>query len=168
MTTAPCADSSADYPFLRHALAALAYRMRKALRGAGAAFATVDAGQGVRRPHDLVWHMEEVIAYAVTFFDPVERPFIPEKFPTFTRQVASFHARLEELSRLLEAGTPMYRGLTPTRLLQGPIADAMTHAGQLALLRRLSGASVPSDNFIFADISPDHLGPDQPPPVQPG
>ena len=43
----------------------------------------------------------------------------------------------------------------------------MAHAGQLALLRRLAGSPVPPENFIFADISPEHLGPDQPHPRSP-
>lgn len=58
-------------------------------------------------------------------------------------------------------------GMTPARLLQGPFADAMTHAGQLAMLRRLAGAPVPPENFIVADVSPDRLGPEQPPPASP-
>ena len=55
----------------------------------------------------------------------------------------------------------------PEQLLQGPFSDAMTHAGQLAILRRLAGSPVPSENFIFAAISPENLGPNQPLPVHP-
>ena len=58
-------------------------------------------------------------------------------------------------------------GTTPARLLQGPFADAMTHAGQLALLRRLAGSPVPPENFIVANVDPTNLGPDQPSPVSP-
>jgi hypothetical protein len=58
-------------------------------------------------------------------------------------------------------------GITPEILLQGPFADAMTHAGQLAMLRRMAGSPVPPENFIFATISPANLGPDQPSPVAP-
>jgi hypothetical protein len=57
--------------------------------------------------------------------------------------------------------------MTEERLLQGPFSDAMTHAGQLALLRRLAGAPVPPENFIVAEIEPDRLGKDQPEPVSP-
>jgi len=52
-------------------------------------------------------------------------------------------------------------------LLQGPLSDAMTHAGQLAILWRLAGSPIPPENFVFADISPENLGPDQPLPVCP-
>ncbi|HEY6802130.1 MAG TPA: hypothetical protein VI306_01005 [Pyrinomonadaceae bacterium] len=58
--------------------------------------------------------------------------------------------------------------LTPEQLLQGPFSDAMTHAGQLAILRGLAGSPVRSENFIYAAITPENLGPDQPAPVRPG
>jgi len=153
--------------FLRHALAAVAYRTQKALRGAGPSFSTFDAGHSVRRPHEIVQHMESVIGYAVTFFDPVERMFNPERCATFTEQIASFHQRLDELGKLLADGSDTHRGLTPERLLQGPIAGALTHAGQRALLRRMAGEPVPKENFIFADITSDRLGPGQAPVMPP-
>ena len=57
--------------------------------------------------------------------------------------------------------------MTPERLLQGPLADAMTHAGQLAMLRRLAGSPVPPEDFSVADIQGTRLGPDQADPVSP-
>ena len=60
-----------------------------------------------------------------------------------------------------------WSAITPERLLQGPLADAMTHAGQLAVLRRLAGEPVPPENFVFADVSAANLGPDQPMPASP-
>jgi len=61
----------------------------------------------------------------------------------------------------------MRDGLTPERMLQGPLSDAMTHAGQLAILRRLAGDPVPPENFIVANIDATRLGPDQSLPVSP-
>jgi hypothetical protein len=57
--------------------------------------------------------------------------------------------------------------MTPERLLQGPFADAMTHVGQLAMLRRLAGAPVPPEDFSEAEITAERLGPDQPAPKRP-
>jgi hypothetical protein len=71
------------------------------------------------------------------------------------------------LARHLEAQTPLLAGVTPERLLQGPFADAMTHAGQLAMLRRLAGMPVAPENFIVADIRPEQLGVEQAEPAQP-
>ena len=71
-----------------------------------------------------------------------------------------------ELREHLDSGTHL-TGLTEEQLLQGQFSDAMTHAGQLAMLRRLHGAPVRSENFIHANISPDNLTADQPDPAAP-
>ena len=149
---------------LRHFLAALAYRTQKALRGAPESFAEYRVVAQTRTPHELVHHMDSVLGYARTLFIGGEyRPARQEEFAT---QVRFFHEMLESLARHLESGAPLV-GTTPEQMLQGPFADAMTHAGQLAMLRRLAGSPVPPENFIVAEISADNLGPDQPPPASP-
>lgn len=150
---------------LRHFLAALAYRTQKALRGARPDFSSFDAGCDVRAPIELVRHMTSVLGYARTFF--VGGTYRPEPLATLQDEVARFHEMIEDLSGLIDRGQPMLEGLTPERLLQGPFSDAMAHAGQLAMLRRLAGDPVPPENFIVADISTDRLGPDQALPVSP-
>ncbi len=149
---------------LRHFLAALAYRTQKAIRGAPDDYWTFDAGNKVRTPHDLICHMRSVLGYARTFFigGVYSRPD-PKKVQG---DVDAFHEMLADLSRLLEAGTPL-TNMTEEQLLQGPFADAMTHAGQLAMLRRMHGSPVPPENFIVANISPENLTADQPLPVSP-
>jgi len=74
---------------------------------------------------------------------------------------------VEDLAKHIEAGDPLLQDMSTERLLQGPFADAMTHVGQLAMLRRLAGIPVPPENFIVADIAPDRLGMNQPAPVSP-
>lgn len=159
--------ASSDDPkraLLAHFLAALAYRTQKAVRGAPPAFADFSAGNGTRRPRELVCHMTSVLGYARTFF--VGGTYRAEPLPTMVEEVERFHAMLEELARQIASDAPL-RDIRPEQLLQGPLADAMTHAGQLALLRRLAGAPVAPENFVFAAVSPERLGPDQPDPVQP-
>ncbi len=150
---------------LRHFLAALAYRTQKALRGAPEEFGDFIAGEGVRTPAELVRHMTSVLGYARTFF--VGGHYRPEPLPSLSEEITRFHEMLGDLSRRLEAGDPFLQGLTAERLLQGPFSDAMTHAGQLAMLRRLAGDPVPPENFIVADIDAAHCGPDQPEPRSP-
>ena len=149
---------------LRHFLAALAYRTQKALRGMPPEYAAFRAGRDTRTPHQLICHMTNVLGYARTFF--VGGSFPPRTPTDFEFDVAAFHDMLADLSRHLELGTPL-RGVTEERLLQGPLADAMTHAGQLALLRRLVGSPIPPENFVMASISADNVGPNQPAPVSP-
>lgn len=152
------------HAMLRHFLAALAYRTQKALRGAPESFGTFQAGNQVRTPAELVRHMTSVLGYARTFF--LGGRYWPDPLPDLGAEVARFHAMLEDLGHHLAEGTEL-RGTTEEQLLQGPFADAMTHAGQLAMLRRLSGSPVRPENFVKADVDPDNLGPDQAEPVSP-
>jgi hypothetical protein len=149
---------------LKHFLAALAYRTQKALRGAPPEFATFRAAPKVRTPHELISHMDSVLGYSRTFF--IGGSYRPPMLTDFRTAIEHFHETLADVARHLELGTEL-RGITPEVLLQGPFSDAMTHAGQLAILRRLSGSPVPPENFIFADVQPANLGPDQPLPVSP-
>ena len=155
---------SDKHAILRHYLAALAYRTQYALRGAPESFGTFQAGNQVRTPAELVRHMTSVLGYARTFFEGGR--YRPDPLPDLDGEVTRFHSMLEDLARHLRAGTEL-KSRTEERLLQGPFADAMTHAGQLAMLRRLSGSPVRPENFVVASVDPDNLGPDQPEPVCP-
>ena len=150
---------------LRHFLAALAYRTQKALRDAPADFADYRADAGVRTPAELVRHMTSVLGYARTFF--IGGQYRPEPLPSLKEETIRFHKMLEDVAGHIEAGTPLVEGMTEERLLQGPFSDAMTHAGQLAMLRRLAGVPVPPENFILAEIIPERLGINQAEPVSP-
>jgi len=162
--TAPGESMEEKRALLRHFLAALAYRTQKALRDAPETFAAFRAGPQVRTPHELVGHMNSVLGYATTFFVGGAYRVPPQ--PTFAAEIERFHATLEELGRLVDAASD-WSAISPEQLLQGPLSDAMTHAGQLALLRRLAGDPVPPENFVFADVDPANLGPRQAPPARP-
>jgi hypothetical protein len=161
MTGGPLDDKRA---MLRHFLAALAYRTQKALRGAPRDFERFAAGSQARTPKDLVRHMTSVLGYARTHI--VGGSYSAEPLESMQAEVLRFHEMLRELASHLSSGSA-FINTTPERLLQGPFSDAMTHAGQLALLRRLSGSPVPPENFILADIGTDNLGVEQPEPVSP-
>lgn len=150
---------------LNHFLAALAYRTQKALRGAPEGFGSFRVIDGVRTPAELVRHMTSVLGYARTHF--VGGHYWPEPLETLEEEIERFHETLGTLAQHLRDGDLLLDGMSEERLLQGPFSDAMTHAGQLALLRRLAGAPVPPENFIVAAIEDDRLGPDQPEPVSP-
>lgn len=155
----------AERGMLGHFLGALAYRTQKALRGAPEDFATFSAGNRARTPTELLQHMTSLMGYATTLFRGGSYPRRPEPLASLAEEAARFHAMLEELSRLLTSGAPM--AITNRQLLQGPLADAMTHVGQLAMLRRLAESPVAPENFIDADVRAERLGPDQPGPASP-
>jgi hypothetical protein len=148
---------------LRHYLAALVYRTQKAVNGAPPTFGAFQAGQQTRSPQDLVRHMTSVLGYACTFF--VGGTYRSELLPTLEDEMARFHVIVAELADHLISGS--MEGISDAQLLQGPLADAMTHAGQIALLRRLAGSPIPPENFAYADISVDRLGPEQAAAVRP-
>ncbi|HEY3580366.1 MAG TPA: hypothetical protein VGK82_07470 [Pyrinomonadaceae bacterium] len=150
---------------LNHFLAALAYRTQKALRDAPEDFGSFRVIEGVRTPAELVRHMASVLGYARTFF--VGGHYRPEALASFDEEIERFHEMLGLLAQHLRNGDALLEGMTEERLLQGPFSDAMTHAGQLALLRRLAGAPVAPENFIVAEIKEERLGPDQPRPASP-
>jgi hypothetical protein len=149
---------------LQHFLAALAYRTQKALRGAPHDFADFGAGNRVRTPHELIWHMTGLMGYARTMFHGGE--FTPPRLATLQDEVMRFHSTIAELAH--DFANPLLEArISDDQFLQGPLADAMTHAGQIAMLRRLHGKPVASENFIFAEIRRENLGPDQPAPAAP-
>lgn len=149
---------------LQHFLAALAYRTQKALRGAPERFASFRVGPTSRTPKELVWHMTGVIGYARTMFHGGR--FMPPEVPTFAEEITRFHETLAALSADF-GNAALEARITDQQFLQGPLADAMTHAGQLAMLRRLAGSPVPSENFIFAQVETDNVTPEQAQPVAP-
>ncbi len=143
---------------LNHYLAAIAYRTQKALRDAPAGYWQFSAGRQTRTPIEILRHMTGLMGYV--------RPVKPEPLATPAAEVSRFHDLIVDVGGLLLVGTPL-REITHQQLLQGPFSDVMTHVGQLALLRRLADAPVPPENFIYADIRADRLGPDQPLPARP-
>lgn len=142
---------------LRHFVAAIAYRGAKALRDAPPTFATFEAGEKSRTPRQLVRHMSGVLNYAIAqVHEP--RPPLTDR-ASYELEVERFFAVLRELSERLEEVE--LSDPAAERLLQGPLADAMTHAGQLALLRRLSGSPIPPEDFYQAAVDAERLGLDQ-------
>lgn len=138
---------------LRHAVVSLAYRTRKALHGAPDGFADFEAGSGVRTPHSLVNHMTNLLWLTVAALRGHQRAPLSE-LEDFRGEVRRFSEAASELTGVLseaEFNTPEL----DERLLQGPISDAITHAGQLALLRRLAGAPIPAEDFFAATVDAD-------------
>ena len=149
---------------LQHFLAALAYRTQKALREAPPDFADFRAGPTARTPFELLWHMTGLMGYARTMFHGGD--YEPPKLASLDEEIARFHGQLELLRSDFGNGN-LTAKISDAQFLQGPLADAMTHAGQLAMLRRLHGAPVPSENFIFAGIDVNNVSANQPLPNAP-
>lgn len=142
----------------------LAYRAAKPLRGAPAAFAGFSTGAGAWTPLHLVTHLADLMAWAVTLVRGA--PAYQDSKPTsWEGESARFFAGLAALDTHLQQGLPVAGGCE--RLLAGPIADALTHVGQLAMLRRMAGAPITAESYYKAEITTGRVGLDQAPPVRP-
>jgi hypothetical protein len=147
---------------LRHCLATLAYRGGKAVRGMPAAAAAVAVHPGARSPLQILAHVGDLLAWALSIAQGRQEWHVADPLP-WHEEVARFHAGLSKLDALLAGADPLHA--EPERLFQGPIADALTHVGQIAMLRRMSGAPVRGENYYKARIESGVVGPAQPAPA---
>jgi hypothetical protein len=147
-----------DRSFLRHTLATLAYRGGKALRGAPPSFASFRAAPGSRTPAEILAHIGDLLDWADSQLRGEER-WTTTPPAAWDDDVARFHNGLVRVDVHLATDTEL-RASTE-RLFQGPIADALTHVGQLTMLRRLAGAPMRGENYAKADIQRGRLGPTQ-------
>ena len=159
---------------LRHAVATLAYRAGKPLRGCPEGFADFRAAPGTRTPAEVLAHLGDLLEWAAsqvrgksTWRSSPPLPWEQEK-ARFFAALSALDGELDgalrgALDRDLAAGAPA--AFSAEKLFQGPIADAFTHVGQLALLRRLAGAPVRGENFVRADIVAGRVGAEQSPPA---
>lgn len=145
-------------PMLRHTLATLAYRGGKVLRDVPPGFEEFSAGSGTRSAGQILVHLCDLFDWAASLADGAH--VWHDTRPTnWAADVARFFACLERFDTRLSAAEPL--GTTAEKLFQGPVADALTHIGQLAALRRMAGAPVRGENYFKADILAGRVGLDQ-------
>ena len=148
---------------LRHAVATVAYRGGKALRDAPDRFATYRSIESSRSPVEILAHVGDLFDWALSLARGAQqwRDSAPLAWPD---EVARFFDALGKFDAWLESDAPL--GTSAEQLLQGPVADALTHIGQLTMLRRLAGAPVRGENYFTADIVAGRTGADQAPPAR--
>jgi len=150
-----------DNGLLRHLLAALSYRATQAIANAPSNFPGLNMGKSSRTPIEILRHMSRVLTYAHSQFQPHEYGDNYE-FPSgeWDWEVQRFYSVLEKLDGVFME--PRTGNMTWEQLVQGPLSDAMTHVGQLTLLRRMADSPVVYENFITADIRAGQLRPKLP------
>lgn len=143
---------------LRHTLATLAYRGSKAVRGAPPDFAAFRIGERTRTPAEILAHIGDLLDWALSLAKGghVWKDSAPLPWES---EVARFFSGLEALDSYFASHAPL--GSAPEKLFQGPIADALTHVGQISMLRRLAGAPVRGENYFKAEIIAGRLGSEQ-------
>ncbi len=143
---------------LRHTLATVAYRGGKALRDAPRSFGSFRVADGTRTPVEILAHVNDLFDWALCLAKGSHR-WHNSTPAAWDEEVARFHRGIAALDAYLASSEPL--GWSAERLFQGPIADALTHVGQLAMLRRLGGAPIRGENYAKADIAAGRLGPEQ-------
>jgi len=143
---------------LRHALATLAYRGGKAVRGAPPSFADFRAVPDVRTPLEILTHVGDLFVWMEHLIGG-EHVWNDSPTTSWTEEIERFHRLLGRLDALLASETPL--GASAGRLFQGPVADALTHIGQIAMLRRLAGSPIRGENYFKAGIEAGRIGPEQ-------
>jgi len=143
---------------VRHGIATIAYRGAKAVRGAPNSFATYHIGDKTRTPTQILTHIGDLFAWALAAVQGNQEWH--ESAPlAWQAEIERFFSTLKKFDDYLASAQPIQ--LSAEKLLQSPIADALTHIGQIAMLRRLAGSPILGENYLLADITAGRVGADQ-------
>lgn len=143
---------------LRHTLATLAYRGGKAVRGVPAEFAEFGASEGGRTPVQILAHIGDLLEWALSIAQGNQR-WNDASPRAWDEEVKRFHGGMQALDDYLASGAEL--GASVETLFQGPIADALTHVGQIAMLRRMAGCPMKGENYFKAEIVAGRVGTEQ-------
>jgi len=148
--------------FLRHTLATLAYRAGKTLRGAPESFAAFSAGEG-RTPAHILAHMGDLFDWALSIARG-KQEWHDSTPLAWAQEGERFFRALKAFDDYLASDAPL--AASPEKLFQGPIADALTHTGQMAILRRMAGCPMRGENYFRAEVTLGRVGADQAAPAR--
>lgn len=143
---------------LRHTVATLAYRGAKAVRGASDSFASFKASETTRTPAEILAHIGDLLDWALSIATGKETWNNAEPL-SWDKEIERFHAALKSFDDYLASDGQL--DASCERLFQGPVADALTHVGQIAMLRRIAGEPMKGENYSRAKIEAGRVGADQ-------
>jgi hypothetical protein len=149
---------------LRHTLATLAYRGEKTIRDAPASFAEYGGPDSARTAGKILAHMGDLIEWGLSMADGSRQWSDSTPLP-WEKEGERFFAALKKFDDYLASDKELKAPID--KLLQGPVADALTHVGQLAMLRRMAESPIRGENYYAAEITVGRVGTDQAPPRKP-
>ncbi|MGA9495974.1 MAG: hypothetical protein ACLP0H_13535 [Terriglobales bacterium] len=152
MTTTDCRQ------FLRHTVATLAYRGAKAIRNAGPNFAGYGAAETSRTPAKILAHIGDLMDWGLAMAEG-RREWYDSLPLAWDKECERFFIALKKLDDYLASEKPL--AVSTEKLFQGPIADALTHVGQIAMLRRMAEVPMKGENYFVAEITVGRVGADQ-------
>jgi hypothetical protein len=143
---------------LRHAIATVAYRGGKAVRNAPATFVEFRCGETSRTAGQILAHIGDLFDWALTIAEG-RRQWHDSVPLAWDKEVERFFAALKRFDDCLASAEPLHA--SAEKLFQGPIADALTHVGQIAMLRRMAGEPIKGESYFLAEMSAGRVGPEQ-------
>jgi hypothetical protein len=136
---------------LRHLVATIAFRGNVAIRDAPDDFAGFNIAEGVRTPAEILAHIGDLLEGSVYLLRG-EMVYLNSDPLAWSEETARFFSAIKELDSFLASDAPLT--IPIEKLTQGPIADALTHIGQIILLRRAAGIPVRTEGYFQAEIRP--------------
>lgn len=123
---------------LQHIIRISLFRVKVTLKDAPEGFLEFEAGNNVRKPVEILQHMVDVWNYVLYSIARVNA----DKSGTHLESLEKCHDLLIEKLAVTEIPEAVSQ-----KIINGPVSDFLTHAGQLATLRRLSGRPVAGVNY---------------------
>jgi hypothetical protein len=143
---------------LRHIVATLAYRGGKAVRKAPAGFTDFRGCASGRSTGQILAHIGDLLEWGLSIAQGKQSWKSSEPLP-WEKESGRFFDNLKNFDDYLASAEPLH--VPAEKLFQGPVADALTHVGQIAMLRRMAGAPVKGENYFVADIAAGRVGSEQ-------
>jgi hypothetical protein len=148
---------------LRHTVATLAYRGGKAVRNAPPGFAEFRGCPSGRTAGQILAHLRDLLVWGLSIAQGKQTWQNSELLP-WDKQTDCFFAALNNFDDYLASTEPL--DVPAEKLFQGPVADALTHVGQIAMLRRMAGGPIKGENYLVAEIVSGSVGAEQAAPKQ--
>ena len=154
----PIPETISARDLLRHCLATIAYRAGKVVRDVPDSFAKYQPPEKARTPEQILAHLGDLFDWALSM--AMGQGVWKDSQPLpWGQEVERCFGALKRFDDYLEGNEALHA--SPEKLFQGPVADALNHVGQIAMLRRMAGFPIKGENYFKADIAAGRVGPQQ-------
>jgi hypothetical protein len=134
---------------LRHMVATVAYRGGVAVANAPDTFATFRAYETTRTPGEILAHIGDLLEGSLHLLQG-EMVFLTSTPLPWQDEIRRFFSAVKNLDAYLATEAPL--ACPVEKLVQGPIGDALTHVGQIVMLRRMAGSPIPPEPYFTAEV----------------
>lgn len=133
----------------RHVVATVAYRGGLAVADAPENFAVFRVNETTRTPGELLAHIGDLLEGSL-YLVKGELVYLTSAPLSWEEEVARFFSAVKEFDSYVASGAPL--ACPMEKLIQGPIGDALTHVGQIVMLRRMAGKPVRVEAYFTVEI----------------